>query len=48
MRFAERAAGPVPTPLIVAELGTTLEPEVSLLADIDGDGEEVEELIPFV
>jgi hypothetical protein len=46
VRFAERAAELFPTPLLVAEFGATLEPEGSLLADIDGDGEEVEELIP--
>jgi hypothetical protein len=34
--------------LLVAEFGAILEPEGSLLADIDGDGEDVEELIPFV
>jgi hypothetical protein len=37
-----------PTPLLVTGFGTTLEPEGSLLVDIDGDGEDVEELIPFV
>jgi len=48
VRFADRAAELFPIPLLVAEFGATLEPEGSLLADIDGEGEEVEELIPFV
>jgi hypothetical protein len=47
-RFAERTVELFPTPLPVAEFGATLEPDGSLLADIEGDGEEVEELIPFV
>ena len=34
--------------MLVAEFGPILDAEGSLLADIDGDGEEVEELIPFV
>jgi hypothetical protein len=46
--LAERAAELFPTPLLVTGFGTTLEPEGSLLVDIDGDGEDVEELIPFV
>lgn len=47
-RFAERAAELFPAPLLVAEFGATLEPEGSLLADMDGDGEDVEEWMPFV
>jgi hypothetical protein len=47
-RFAERTAELFPTPLLVAEFGATLEPDGSLLADNEGDGEEVEEFIPFV
>jgi hypothetical protein len=47
-RVADRTAELFPTPLLVAELGPILDPEGSLLADIDGDGDEVEELIPFV
>jgi hypothetical protein len=48
VRFGGRTAELFPTPLLVAEFGPILEPEGSLLADIDGDGEEAEELIPFV
>jgi hypothetical protein len=47
--FAER--GPevlLPTPLLVAEFGGYFAPDGSLLADIDGDGDEVEECTPFV
>ncbi len=38
----------LPRPLVVAEFGGIFEPEGSRPADIDGEGEEVEELIPFV
>ena len=38
----------LPTPLLVAELGAYFAAEGSLPADIDGDGDEVEELMPFV
>ncbi len=38
----------LPTPLLVAEFGGYFAAEGSLLADIDGEGEEVEELMPFV
>jgi hypothetical protein len=48
VRFGGRTAELFPTPLLVAEFGPILEPEGSLLADIDGDGEEADELIPFV
>jgi hypothetical protein len=48
VRFGGRTVELFPTPLLVAEFGPILEPEGSLLADIDGDGEEAEELIPFV
>lgn len=37
-----------PTALLEAEFGGSLEPEGSLLADIDGDGDEVEEWMPLV
>jgi hypothetical protein len=37
-----------PTPLLEAEFEGSLEPEGSLLADIEGDGDEVEEWMPFV
>lgn len=47
--LAERTPDvPLPTPLLVAELGGYLGPEGSLLADIDGDGDDVEECMPFV
>lgn len=46
--MADRIAELLPAPLIVAEFGTILEPEGSLPADMEGDGDEVEELIPFV
>ena len=48
IRFADR--GPdvlLPTPLLVAEFGF-LPPDGSLPADIEGEGEDVEELMPFV
>ena len=39
----------LPTPLLVAEFGGYFAPPPgSLLADIDGDGDEVEECMPFV
>lgn len=38
----------LPTPLLVAEFGGYFAPPGSLPADIDGDGEEVEECMPFV
>lgn len=47
-RFAERTPELFPPPLLVAELGGCLGPDGSLPADIDGDGEDVDELIPFV
>ena len=36
-----------PTPLLIAEFGF-LPPEGSLPADMEGEGEEVDELMPFV
>ena len=49
MRFADRAPELLgPTPLLVAEFGGYLAAEGSLLADIEGDGEELDELIPLV
>jgi hypothetical protein len=38
----------LPIPLLVAVFGGYFVEEGSLLADIDGDGEEVEEFMPFV
>lgn len=48
--FAERAPDALlPTPLLVAEFGGYFAlPPGSLLADIDGEGDEVEEFMPFV
>lgn len=47
--LAERTPDvPLPTPLLVAELGGYFAPPGSLLADIDGDGDELEECMPFV
>jgi hypothetical protein len=49
IRFADRAPELLgPTPLLVAEFGGYLAAEGSLLADIEGDGEELDELIPLV
>lgn len=47
-RFAERIPELFPPPLLVAEFDGYLGPDGSLPADIDGDGEDVDEMIPFV
>ena len=50
VRLVARTPVPrLPTPLLVAELGGYFAPDPgSLLADMEGDGDEVEELMPFV
>ncbi len=48
LRFADLAPELLPAPLLVAEFGGYLAADGSLLADIDGEGEEVEECMPFV
>jgi hypothetical protein len=47
--FAERAPDTLLTPLLVVEVGGYFAlPPGSLLADMDGEGEDVEECMPFV
>jgi len=47
--LADRAPElPFPIPLLVAEFGGYFAPPGSLPAEIDGDGEDVEDFIPFV
>ena len=46
-RFADRGAE-VPFPLVVAECGAAFAAGGRRPVDIEGEGEEVEELIPFV
>lgn len=50
MRLADRAVALLfPVPLLVAEAGAGFAPELgSLPADIEGDGDDVEDLVPFV
>lgn len=47
-RFADRAPEEFPAPFVVVGFWKFLEPDGSLPADIDGDGDEVDELMPFV